>query len=945
MLKWKQGLSEDSVYSTIKPYLAERPDLSKSASLPGPSSFSGTNIDRILEESSEENKDPNQQLLPPNETVRSHQQSTQRFGQTKDKSSLFDSSVQDTHGSKMYRKSNKFTTSRTDRSMQQSFKISFANGTLDPDQLHKIVEVYSVFPEKHRALIWKFLLELPENLEAFDNIVAKGTHPAFAKLEENYMLKSHKLFAKLQRMCSCLAHYAPCFGEFPYLVDFIFPFVKLFSSDEVICFEIIISFFWQWAQHFLEHSPSPPSNYLQTIEQVLKDVDPSLAEHLNKCGFSAAGFFWSHYATLFTEFLSQDDWLSFFDRLMLNKQNPEYFLLFPVAYLTAYGTALKHLETAEGIEAFLMKPRNVNIAEIFKSIEKLAREVPGSAYRVTFRNNLPLTKGQYPIFTIGPKHSIDYYKKIKQQIAEEENRRMARYRQMKDLERLTNEIIEQETLFQKKQENLAQIERDRKELRAYEEEVRLARQLKAEKELREQRLNQIKQMEAGMKSRLNQSEDNRKFDKYDVERELEARQRIENQILQSRLEEEALLNLEFQAAKRLNEMIDIRNKEENAKSLTTDLEFKEKQKIMKERLFEEARRAEEEEKRLRDDFYRQKQVMQYALEQQEHEERQLRDRLAADDFEREMRYVELERKRKLRQMEDQAVTYDEEFRELQKRQDKLLANEDTIQQKILLDEEKRNTLARLQQNLVTLEQERRKQMEEAEAYRQKVRKIEDEKKRKAFEDRIIEMSREFQEKLLDEEKKIQDQILQMHDQRARHVETQYKLAFQQQDYQDRLEFHRALKDRERQLVEEEQEKFEEFKNTVNAEFAQAAEVRQRLDEERMREITQQRENLLRQRREEVRKKVLYDQTLSSLDHEIQRNHGLAQEFGHSREPLSSGGFDRSERGHSRDDYLRDQNYDKNISGMSSHAGSGQKGHSRIRSPQQLPREDFEVTII
>jgi hypothetical protein len=64
----------------------------------------------------------------------------------------------------------------------------------------------------------------------------------------------------------------------------------------------------------------------------------------------------------------------------------------------------------------------------------------------------------------------------------------------------------------------------------------------------------------------------RKQEFEDFEKELEVRSKVDNYIIQSRLEEEALLNLEFQAAQRLNELIDSRNKEERARRLRIELD-------------------------------------------------------------------------------------------------------------------------------------------------------------------------------------------------------------------------------------------------------------------------------------------------------------------------------------------------------------------------------------
>jgi hypothetical protein len=50
-----------------------------------------------------------------------------------------------------------------------------------------------------RAFIWRCLLRLPENHAAYAALVEKGGHSTFAKLQEQYPLKSRKLLRIMQR--------------------------------------------------------------------------------------------------------------------------------------------------------------------------------------------------------------------------------------------------------------------------------------------------------------------------------------------------------------------------------------------------------------------------------------------------------------------------------------------------------------------------------------------------------------------------------------------------------------------------------------------------------------------------------------------------------------------------------------------------------------------------
>lgn len=80
------------------------------------------------------------------------------------------------------------------------------------------------------------------NYECFDNLINKGLHNAFVNLKSQYPIDSQKLYTKMQRILSALAHYCPVFSEIDYIPAVVFPFVKMFGVDEVLCFEIILSF-------------------------------------------------------------------------------------------------------------------------------------------------------------------------------------------------------------------------------------------------------------------------------------------------------------------------------------------------------------------------------------------------------------------------------------------------------------------------------------------------------------------------------------------------------------------------------------------------------------------------------------------------------------------------------------------------------------------------------
>ena len=109
-------------------------------------------------------------------------------------------------------------------------------------KLVRILRCHNEYPSRYRLFIWKLLLRLPENYSAYASLVERGTHAAFVDLARKYPVKSERCIRLLERTMSALAHWSPIFAECDYLALIVFPFVKLFQNNHVVCFEIVATF-------------------------------------------------------------------------------------------------------------------------------------------------------------------------------------------------------------------------------------------------------------------------------------------------------------------------------------------------------------------------------------------------------------------------------------------------------------------------------------------------------------------------------------------------------------------------------------------------------------------------------------------------------------------------------------------------------------------------------
>lgn len=62
------------------------------------------------------------------------------------------------------------------------------------------------FPHKHRLVVWRFLLQLPQNETAHSGLLQRGTHPAYRKILEEIPTE-RRIGMRLERLLSSLAHW------------------------------------------------------------------------------------------------------------------------------------------------------------------------------------------------------------------------------------------------------------------------------------------------------------------------------------------------------------------------------------------------------------------------------------------------------------------------------------------------------------------------------------------------------------------------------------------------------------------------------------------------------------------------------------------------------------------------------------------------------------------
>jgi len=745
--------------------------------------------------------------------------------------------------------------------LDSSVKDKLANLQLNKEDLSKLYDKFKIFPNKHRPVIWSYLLGLPRNEEAFNSYLNIGIHPAFDDIQKVYSVPSKALTLKLQRVLSALAYYSPIFSEVEYLPDLVFPFVKLFAHDELLCFEILVVFFLHWGQHFFEYFPNPPISIIQATEELLKFHEFDLYTHFKKIGLNMVDYVWPFLKSFFTTILPKEDWLSLVDFLVLSNQQPQYILLFIVSYLSYFKEPLRRIQTLEEMEYFLQKQNAVNVQHIIKNMRHFNKKTPQSALGIIFKNQIPLVGNTYPIFNLFPEYSVEYHRRVREQTLNEKKKLESRQKRMSQIQNLTEELLQQEQRFREKQEAFVKAQTDRKGLLMLEEERRMQQKLIQETESRDKRVTQLHELEKAIKTSLQQQDRLAQQELHELEKELELQSAIDKQILRSKVEEEELVDLEFQAALRLNEVRDLRNMEERARKVRTEINYIDRQHKLRDRVWEENLKAEDEEFKLRMNILREKKLEELHKQQELNDKKELDLKLLAEGFEKEMKIKDVERERKLRMIAQDEVFKNEEYlRQFKQEEDRVRKDEESYMKRVL-EEERRNAVRRTDEKISQLEQEKRFLQSDITNYGDLLKEKTTALKRSEFEDRVIALRKEKELRLLEEEEYLQKALVDIEEQRKFQKEMQQDLFEKERDYLEKQNAYRTLRQDEEQLLQEERAKFAEFREEFRDELNKIEEVREKMAEARLTQLRNQNEDLIEQNAEEARKKIRTDNML------------------------------------------------------------------------------------
>ncbi|EGD80734.1 hypothetical protein PTSG_01324 [Salpingoeca rosetta] len=359
-------------------------------------------------------------------------------------------------------------------------------------KLRRVLLGFGEYPTKYRKYIWKRVLNLPNNVLAYNALNSLGTHPAFARLQEHYPLRSRKLQRILQRTMSCLAHWAPIFGELPYLAGTVFPFVRMFQNNPLEAFEVCATVLTNWCQLWFEFFPNPPLSVLNMLENLLAEHDVEVLQHFVELGMTAQGYGWPLLQTMFSDVFAEPEWLRVWDNVVSN--HPGFIMYIALAYLKASRAALLTCATQEDVSFYLSKPNPVDADEVVKLAYELASITTEDVDTYNLMHDFkPLTPGTYPVFNEYPEFVVDYQVREREKIREEEATLLRERALLQTSEREIRALTAEEEAWKRQEQMLLDAEASRRsqlqeDLARLDAEKRELEKLKRDQRLRHQKV-------------------------------------------------------------------------------------------------------------------------------------------------------------------------------------------------------------------------------------------------------------------------------------------------------------------------------------------------------------------------------------------------------------------------------------------------------------------------
>jgi hypothetical protein len=729
-----------------------------------------------------------------------------------------------------------------------------AETQLNESRLRRLLKSYGQYPSKYRLLVWRFMLRLPGNGGAYALLAQRGTHPCFADVGERFPIRNKHLRGALTRGLSTLGHWSPVFSQVPFLPALVFPFVKLFNMDGLAATETVMTLLVNWMADWFDAYPHPPLPVLNKVERLLGIHDPELLRHLVKVGCPATSYAWPLLSTLFTETLSKGEWLKLFDHILSHPEDPDLLLAAAASWLVSQRVPLLSLNTASDIQCLVRRQFAVDANHFVKfmyhirsksggvlatSAETRERRaqaaaqrgaaseggsggegggvsiVPAAAevdVRGTARESLfPLPRGNYPAFLRYPQLIVDHAAQERERIEREEAAIVEKKAVMASLKEKSAALAEEEKLWQQQQVQMSTWEEEQSGEAAKQNARRAGEQAQLQAQVRTRRVAQVAQMEELARRGLALQRQRRQAERRKWEVEMERKAASDEEEAKAKMEEEELLNIEFDAHKRVVEAEIEAQLAAEEEAFEKEMALADEARKADSKLVDERLQTEEKERALQLQVERANLARRTKLLEARRRRREKESLLLVREIEREGQLATAERRQRLRHHEQTTTEQGKVLLESQHQKLSMLEEEEKRQERILAAEQRRWRLEQEKERFRILEREQRAQAEEVEQREQRLRELEMKQRQRSFQENVATHRVKETEEILEEEKKVQRVVLGIDQQRSADRRMELEMLLREQELQERSAFQQAARATANNVVVEERARFQQIR--------------------------------------------------------------------------------------------------------------------------------------
>eukprot|EP00916_Digyalum_oweni_P005529 GHVL01009665.1.p1 GENE.GHVL01009665.1~~GHVL01009665.1.p1 ORF type:complete len:2369 (-),score=460.21 GHVL01009665.1:72-7178(-) len=635
-------------------------------------------------------------------------------------------------------------------------------------RLRSYLSTHGQYPEKFRAQIWEYILQLPRNSKAFDDLCSRGLHPTYWDFRTKLKIKSNKTYKRLEIQLTALTNWCSIFAHVPEVPPLIFPFIKVFLSvDRCLVFEIILSFLLQWTKRWFDYYPNPPEGVLNRAEVILQATDFQLFSHLecklsqsNKSG-GARDIIWSLLINgALSEVLERSDWLTLWDHLMINWHQPWLLIGAVICWLKYNHRALMNLTTSSDIKTYVQSVQTLDMRDYIRSVYALKVDHPSIVETmeppivippiidvfksikpaILSSHSIPLTCGEYPLpSTVWPQLATNEWKIWEN----EKNRALNELRACKEkkdnllaMTSVTEKLLKQDEEYLKQQQAMTLAEQTRRNHMSQAVQMVEAEKYRMNEIMFKQRLDQVAAVHKTVESTMQVQKYQRMLDMQRRQDILEARTRSQSHEMVLRMRAEGILNMEVDAAEKVHTLLKSREEEEHDRHIEMMLNQQNREFEIQQSLLEAAWQDEDHQARLEVQRQRHEHEMRSQVQESAHEKLEIEKEMKLRNLDRQAKISKIERERLLRQAQ-----VDE--RELQAKQEKELTKQMNLEleslrceQDLMIAEKQESIISSVNQSRSRLTSNRRDMTSELKAQAEAVMDMKKANSSKSLENQI-----------------------------------------------------------------------------------------------------------------------------------------------------------------------------------------------------------------